>query len=237
MIMGGIFENTSEIILELQFGEGGDDSKLFVDELFSAYLKYIKILNFKAELLESSEGHIIASVKGDNVGQKFQYEGGQHCCCRIPVTESKGRKQTSFIKVGILPIRNQNYEPINSSDLEITAQTGRQKAGGQNVNKVASAIRVKHIPTGISVFINGRDQYNNKQDALRIIAARVESFYKKEADSEYAKLFNEIMPDGNRGNKVRTYNFINSRVTDHRLGKKSNNIKAIMKGNFDLILG
>jgi peptide chain release factor 1 len=231
----GIFD-ANEIVLEIQFGEGGNDSKNFVEELYSAYTKYARSENLQIDLLHSSEGHIIAKVIGNGAGRAFRYENGKHCIQRIPETESKGRKQTSIISVGILPIKEETgFEPLRDQDLEIICQTGKQKAGGQNANKVASAVRMKHIPTGLTVFINGRDQNFNKKEARKILTARVNDIRRTQVDSEYAAFRKEQIGNGSRSDKVRTYNVLESRVVDHRLNKKTSNIKAVMKGDFGFL--
>jgi peptide chain release factor 1 len=222
--------------VELQFGEGGDDSKLFVHDLSAAYLKYGTAKGFQAEVLTSENGHAILQFKGKEVYEAFQHESGGHCVQRIPPTEPKGRRQTSMISVGVLPIPPADpKEVIPAKDLEITTQTGKQGAGGQNVNKVASAVRIVHMPTGLRVFINGRDQHANRKEALKIIAARVNALTRELQDSDYVALRRKLMGDGGRGAKVRTYNFIAGRVTDHRFGVKARCLDAVMKGRFDLL--
>lgn len=205
-------------------------------ELYSAYTRYAQSKGLKIEVLESSDSYVIAQVKGQGVWQAFRYETGGHCCQRIPETESKGRKQTSMISVAVLPIQEEAWEPIKPSELEITTQCGKQGAGGQHVNKTATAVRAKHLPTGISVFINGRSQDSNKQDAIRILTSRVRDKIESEKNAEYAAFRKEMLGDsGSRGNKKRTYNWLESRVTDHTLKKKTSNIKAVMKGDFSFL--
>lgn len=186
------------------------------------------------DLLHSSEGHMIAKVSGKNVAQAFQNESGKHVVQRIP-SNGKGSKHTSFVSVMILPLPpEKEMKPLAQSDLDIKTQKGHGP-GGQNVNKTDSAVRMKHKPTGLQVVINGRDQYVNKRDALRILTAKVNEHYndKEQTSHDANRLSQTKMNRG--GDKTRTYNFLNSRVVDHNTGKKTRNIKAVMKGDFSLI--
>ncbi len=142
--------------MEIRFGEGGADSKIFVRELLTAYLKYAAFLKLETELLHSSEGHFIVQIRGQNVWRYFKNETGGHCCQRVPPTETKGRRHTSMITVGVLPIKEDVWVPLKEEEIEVITQCGHGK-GGQHQNKTASAVRIRHIPTGLNVFINGRD--------------------------------------------------------------------------------
>ena len=207
-----------------------------MNELFSAYSKYAAGLGFKTELLVSDYGHVVAKIVGAGVFRAFQHETGQHVCQRVPVTERKGRRHTSLIAVAVLPIRETVSESLNMSEVEITFQCGGGP-GGQSVNKTASTCRAKHVPTGIQVVIqNERKQAQNKAEALRILAAKVTDLKREKSDREYAEFKKKQLGDGRRGAKVRTYNWIDSRVTDHRLGKKTRNIEGVMSGKIGLIL-
>jgi len=219
----------------LQSGEGGQDSKNFVDELFCAYLKYAKSLNLKSELLSKSEGHIIVKFCGKKAGMAFKHESGKHCCQRVPVTESKGRRHTSIISVAVLPIKSHDDKPLIDTDLTVTTQGGHGP-GGQHQNATDSAVRMIHKPTRLSVFINGKSQHANKREARKILTARVNSFYHQQQDDAYNSHRKKQMNGGGRGDKVRTYNFISGIVKDHNLRTKTGNIEGVMRGKFQLIL-
>jgi peptide chain release factor 1 len=208
-----------------------------VEDLAEAYRKYGLSLGFRHETLTSENGHVIIQFRGRGVFKAFQHETGGHCVQRVPPTETRGRRQTSMISVAVLPLPPADpKDVIPLGDLEITAQTGHQKAGGQNVNKVASAIRCvyKKDPT-IRVFINGRDQGQNKEEAIKIVNARWREKRRQAASNAYASARKEALGNGGRGAKIRTYNFILSRVADHRLGVKTRNIDAVMRGKFDIL--
>jgi peptide chain release factor 1 len=225
---------SQELIVEIQFGEGGEDSKNFVHELFSAYTKYAESLKIKSEVLHSSKGHVIGLFKGKNVGKAFKHESGKHCCQRVPQTEGKGRRHTSVVSVAVLPLPDKTVPLLKESEVEITTTKGTGP-GGQHKNKTESAVRVKHLPTKIRVFIDGRDQHSNKREALRILTARVNEFYRSQKQSTYDSKRKKQMGGGKRGDKIRTYNFIKRRVVDHRLGTKTSKVKNIMKGEFGLL--
>ncbi|RDJ35121.1 MAG: PCRF domain-containing protein [Crenarchaeota archaeon] len=221
----------------MQFGEGGKDSKLFVHELASVYIRYGQSKGFKSQILESSEGHMIIRFKGANVWKAFEQEVGKHCVQRIGPTETKGRKHTSFVAVAVLPLPEPRLlKPIPENELEITFQRGHGK-GGQHQNTTDSACRIVHPRTQLSVFINGRDQHANRRDAIRIITARINQFDQEKKDREYGKK-RKVLSKGGRGetDKIRTYNFLKGFAVDHRTGKKTNNIKGVMKGDLNLLM-
>jgi peptide chain release factor 1 len=207
-------------------------------DLFAAYVKYAKSKNLKIEdPLLSDLGHVITKITGPKVGEIFWPENGQHVIQRIPPTETKGRKQTSYVVVSILPIKQQHLvKPLPEKELEIKFQTGQQNAGGQHANKTASAVRMRHTPTGLSVFINGRDQHANRREALKILTARVNEKQRAEKEKAYSDFRKQYVGDGCRGDKIRTYNILEGRCADHRTGKKTGNVKAVLeKGQFDLL--
>lgn len=177
----------------------------------------------------------MAKIQGEGAGSAFQYESGKHCVQRIPPTESKGRKQTSMISVAVLPIPKNIEISIPDSDLNIEG-VNLSSPGGQHANRTISGCRITHIPTGIQVCINGREYHSNEREARSIICAKVAEKLREEERDKYNKNRRSQMDGGGRGNKVRTYNFMESRIVDHRLNKKTRNLKAFMKGQFDLIL-
>jgi peptide chain release factor 1 len=141
-----------------------------------------------------------------------------------------------MVSVALLPLLpEKQYPALKDDDLDIKFQTGRQKAGGQNANKVASAVRMTHRPTGLQVFINGRDQGANKKEARRILTAKVHDGLYQKQDQEYSNFRKKQIDGGGRGNKVRTYNFLESRVVDHRLECKTSQVKKVLNGDLDLL--
>jgi peptide chain release factor 1 len=172
---------------------------------------------------------------GAGVAEAFRHEPGQHCVQRVPPSETRGRRHTSIVSVAVLPVLPvSKADELPEKDLDVKTQCGHGP-GGQHQNKRASAVRMKHRPTGLSVFINGRDQLANKREALKVLTARVRADYREREEAEFQAARKQQLGDGGRGNKVRTYNFIESRVVDHRLGVRTNNIKEVMKGRFDLL--
>lgn len=218
--------------MELKSGEGGDDAKLFVGELFAAISKFAISKSLQLTLLTSNSGHIAARVEGKRVWNILAPEIGTHCVQRVPPTETKGRRHTSYVSVGVLPIVDRHLPPLNMKVVEVTTQGGHGK-GGQHQNKSDSAVRMKHLPTGLSVFINGRKQVANKAEAIRVLTARVHDHERQKTDAEYRKLRQSQFGSSGRGQKIRTYNFMDGRVVDHRTNRKSNIKSVVAKGDFD----
>lgn len=223
------------MVLEIRFGVGGTDSKLFVKNLYDAYCKYAKSLGLSVVPLLEDDGHIVAQVKGKGAGEAFQHEAGKHCVQRIPPTEKGSRKHTSMISVAVLPMKDDVERELDMNEVEIET-TGGSGPGGQHQNKTESAVRAKHTPTGITVFINGRKQHQNKREALKILATKVVALQQEKVNTAYDKERKNQLGDGGRSDKVRTYNFLKGRAVDHRLNVKCGNVEAVIdKGRFDLL--
>lgn len=222
-------------MLDIHAGEGGEDSRLFAKELLAAYIRHAARLKLDCEVVCESERFWSLCIRGDNCWNAFATESGKHVVQRVPPTESRGRRHTSVVAVAVLPLApRQGDAAIDMHDVDITTQRGHG-SGGQNQNKVESAVRVVHKPTGISVFINGRDQYRNKQLALQILHARVAERARNALHTERSKLKATQVDYGRRSGKVRTYNFIAGTAIDHRTGKKTHRLDEVMKGAFDLL--
>jgi peptide chain release factor 1 len=209
---------------------------LFARSLLAAYLRYARELGLETDLVYDSDSAWSIQVTGKNCWECFSGEAGKHIVQRVPPTESKGRRHTSTVSVAVMQLRQivDSSKPLPSADVEIITQRGHGK-GGQNVNKIESAVRAIHKPTGISVFINGRDQYRNKQLALEILQSRIIEREREFIHDEHNRLKAAQLGYGTRSGKLRTYNFINSYVLDHQTGKKTHRIEDVMKGRFDLL--
>ncbi|MEL7498597.1 MAG: peptide chain release factor-like protein [Planctomycetota bacterium] len=222
----------NEIVLEVKSGEGGDDAKLFVHELYTALAKYAKRHGLSVSVVTEVTGHVVAIVRGQNVWSLFQNQIGTHCVQRIPPTESRNRRHTSYVAVGVLPLIETNLAQLDASEIEVKTQGGHGP-GGQHQNKSDSAVRMTHRPTGIQVYINGRSQHANRAEALRVLTARVHDAQKLKDDAAYRTERQMQLGQAGRGKKIRTYNFLNDRAVDHRTGRKSKVRTIIEKGQFE----
>lgn len=234
--------DTKGVILEIRAGTGGDESSLFAAELLRAYTLYGESYGWKTELVGANRSdvggfkEVIVAIKGKNVYSRLKYESGVHRVQRVPETEKQGRVHTSTVTVAILPEAEEIDVKIEPRDLKIETTTS-QGAGGQSVNTTYSAVRITHIPTGIMVYCQEeRSQKQNKERALSIIRARVWALKHEKARKEREEARRGQIGTGDRSEKIRTYNFPQDRVTDHRINQNFHNIQAMMNGKLDEII-
>ena len=235
-------EDSYDCLVEIRGAAGGDEGNIFAGDLFRMYSYYADSLGYKTEVMESSEseagGYSLISfqVKGLDAYRHFKFESGAHRVQRVPKTETQGRVHTSTATVIVFPdVEDEDIE-IPDSDLEI--ETHRASgAGGQHINKTDSAVRIVHKPTGITVNCqDGRNQIANKETALRIIRARVYDYYKQKKEEEEGAIRRSKIGTGDRSEKIRTYNYPQNRVSDHRIGLTINQLDRIMEGKLDDIV-
>lgn len=235
-------EFPNEIILEVRAGAGGDEASLFAYELAHMYELYSEVKGWSCKALNESMndvgGYKEASfeIRGKDVYKLLRYETGVHRVQRIPATEKNGRIHTSTASVAILPMRKKSKIEINPSDIEMEySRSGG--AGGQNVNKVETAVRLIHKPTGIDVrCTTERTQLGNREQAMSILMAKLQLLKDEEEAKKYSADRKGQIGTGDRSEKIRTYNFPQDRVTDHRIRQSWSNIPGIMEGKIDKIL-
>ncbi len=233
-------ENDSKnVILEIRGGAGGEESALFAHSLLRMYQMYCDSHKFKMEILNIDETElggikeVQALIKGKNAYAKFKYESGVHRVQRVPETESQGRVHTSTATVAILPEMEDADVQIDEKDIRIDIFRS-SGAGGQKVNKTDSAIRITHFPTGIVVSCQDeRSQTQNKEKAFNILRAKVFDYYQQQKEAEYKENRKSQVGTGDRSERIRTYNFPQGRVTDHRIGLSLYDINAFMDGDLD----
>jgi peptide chain release factor 1 len=224
------------IYLEMRAGTGGDEASLFVQNLFNTYLRYADNMGWKVELMSTSDGtaggykEVIALIKGDGVYSKLKYEGGTHRVQRVPETESQGRVHTSAITVAIMPEVDDVEVNINANDLKIDVYRS-SGCGGQSVNTTDSAVRITHIPTGVVVAIQDeKSQHKNKDKAMKVLKARVYELQMKAQLDSISSERKEQVGTGDRSGRIRTYNYPQNRITDHRINLTLYRLEAIMSG-------
>lgn len=242
-------EKSNAIILEIRAGVGGEEAGLFAADLYQMYMKYASQRGWTADVINSSRSdlggfkEIVMEIKGparlpdgQGVYDALKYESGVHRIQRIPKTEKSGRIHTSTASVAILPIPEVSEMEIRPSDIETTFSRS-SGPGGQNVNKVETAVRILHKPTGIIVFAQAeRSQQKNREQAMKILRAKLAEIQTAQHEAQATEMRREQIGTQDRSEKIRTYNFLQDRVTDHRLKKSFHNIEHIIEGNLDPIV-
>ncbi len=225
-------------ILEVRSGTGGEEAALFAADLFRMYSRYAEARGWKVEVMSLSEAsagglkEVIASISGDNVYSQLRFEGGVHRVQRVPATESQGRIHTSTATVAVLPeVDDVDEVHIDPSDLEIST-TAAGGPGGQHVNRTLSAVQIKHIPSGIMVRSEQqRSQHQNKAKALQILSAKLLEIERAAQASAISSERRSMVGTGERSEKIRTYNYPQNRITDHRIQLTLHNLDQVMEGD------
>lgn len=232
----------SNVIIEIRQAAGGEESALFCSVLFRMYQMYADKKHWKVEVMDLNETElggikeITFMVKGKGAYSRFKYESGVHRVQRVPETESQGRLHTSTSTVAVLPEIEEVEFEIEDKDLKIDTYRS-SGAGGQHVNKTESAIRITHLPTGIVVACQDeRSQIKNRERAMSILRSKLYDYYQGQIESEYKQERKSQVGTGDRSERVRTYNYPQGRVTDHRVNVTSYNIESVLNGDLDLFI-
>ncbi|WP_031500165.1 peptide chain release factor 1 [Bryobacter aggregatus] len=228
-----------DVVLEIRAGAGGDEASLFAAEVFRMYTRYAELVGWKVEVLDVSESgaggykDVSAIISGKKVYSVMKYEGGVHRVQRVPATEAQGRIHTSTITVAVLPEADEVEVHIEQKDLRVDTFCS-SGPGGQSVNTTYSAVRLTHIPTGVVVSMQDeKSQIKNREKAMRVLRSRL---YELEMEKQSAALSSErksMVGSGDRSEKIRTYNFKENRVTDHRIGLTIHQLDQVMEGKLD----
>ncbi|MEK7613517.1 MAG: PCRF domain-containing protein [Patescibacteria group bacterium] len=219
-------------VMEIRAGAGGDEANIFAKDLLLMYQRFAEKRGWEVKVLDD----LTIEIKGREVYSLLKYETGVHRVQRIPATEKSGRIHTSTASVAILPIRKKPKIELKTADIQMEfSRSGG--AGGQNVNKLETAVRMVHIPTGIETRSQSeRSQQANREKAFQILSAKVANFYEEEEAKKHAEVRKNQIGTGDRSEKIRTYNFLQDRVTDHRIKESWHNIPTLMAGNIDAML-
>ena len=235
--------DSRDIIIEIRAGTGGDEASIFSGDLYRMYTRYVEKSKWQIEVLSSNLGEhggfkeIIARISGSNVYSKLKFESGAHRVQRVPETESQGRVHTSACTVAVMPeVSSIEEVDINMNDVRV--DTFRASgAGGQHVNKTDSAVRVTHIPTGTVVECqDGRSQHKNKAQALSVLASRILDVQQQEQQQKQASERRELVGSGDRSQRIRTYNYPQGRVTEHRINLTLYKLSEVMEGDLESII-
>jgi peptide chain release factor 1 len=239
LVVSGDSITRGGLIMEIRAGTGGDEAALFAGDLFNMYSRFVEGHGWKMELIESHPGEmggfkeITFSVSGEGAFHQLQFESGGHRVQRVPETETQGRIHTSAATVAVLPEASEVELDIDEEDLQIdTMRAGGP--GGQKVNKTESAVRITHIPTGVSVKCQDeKSQHKNKAKAMRVLRGRILEARQRQAEEERASQRRTLIGSGDRSERIRTYNFPQGRVTDHRIGLTLYRLDQIMQGDLE----
>lgn len=230
------------VIMEIRSGAGGEEAALFAGDLYRMYLRYADRNRWKAEEIDINETElggikeVVFSISGKGAYSKLKYESGVHRVQRVPQTESQGRIQTSTVTVAVLPEAVDVEINIDEKDLKIDTYRS-SGAGGQHVNKTESCIRMTHLPTGIVVTCQDeRSQLKNREKAMKVMKSRLYDYYNSQYQSEYAENRKNQIGTGDRSERIRTYNFPQGRITDHRIGFTAYNLDEFMLGDIDAMV-
>jgi len=232
------------LFLEIRAGTGGDESALFAGDLFRMYARFAERNRWQVEVISQSEGdaggfkEIIARIAGQGAYSRLKFESGGHRVQRVPATETQGRIHTSAATVAVMPEADEASDvEINPADVRVDTYRS-SGAGGQHVNKTDSAVRLTHLPTGIVVECqDGRSQHKNREQAWRVLAARIKDKQVREQQAKEASERKSLVGSGDRSDRIRTYNFPQGRVTDHRINLTLYRIDAIMDGDLAELIG
>jgi len=235
--------DSRNIIIEIRAGTGGDEASIFSGDLYRMYTRYVEKSKWQLEILSSNLGEhggfkeIIARISGTNVYSKLKFESGAHRVQRVPETESQGRVHTSACTVAVMP-EVSSIEEVNINMNDVRVDTFRASgAGGQHVNKTDSAVRVTHIPTGTVVECqDGRSQHKNKAQAMSVLASRILDAQQQKQQKEQASQRKELVGSGDRSQRIRTYNYPQGRVTDHRINLTLYKLSEVMEGDLEAII-
>lgn len=230
------------IVMEIHGAAGGDEASLFAADLFDMYSRYAEKQGWSVEVVDRNETEvggfkeIVMLISGNKVYSKLKYESGAHRVQRVPVTESAGRLHTSTATVGVMPEAEDVDIDIDPKDIrtDVYRSSG---AGGQHINKTSSAVRMTHLPTGIVVAMQDeRSQQQNRAKAMQILRSRVYNYYREQEESAYDEQRKSAVGTGDRSERIRTYNYPQNRVTDHRIGLTLNKLDKIMNGDLDDVI-